>query len=1355
VKRLRAVVGFLALLALAGAPWATAAHAQPSDDWQVSRDPFDRRVVSKYKALLARNPHDDSALAKLLELYRRHRSIDLLVSEYEALLDKKPDDAAVLVVLGRLRRAHNDEPAALRHFEQAARLRSADAALWLDIALLYQNASRNPEATTALRTVLASGPSRALQMKALRALADLALAAGDIAEAKRHFEQYIALDRGNLQLRLELGDALLAANQHGDAISVFRESEKLLATDPPRRVEVIARLAAALEGSGDDDAAVHEYQRAMNLVPRGYYIEVELTARIIDIHRRRQRLPELALRYEKEWPAASRRHFEWNTLARLYEETGNQDRAVSAYQHAVAASPLELDTQRRLIALLESVGHTDAAMEQLEKVTRLAPGEARFQIELAERYFRRGTLARALEVLGRLEHRFPGDVSILSAAADLYTRWGKPELAIRVYERLTRLEPDDASHLSALGEYYFQKNEPARAVAIWKRIAEDKGAKGLTRLGDILAEHNLLDEALAQFKRAIALEPNDPEPYRSRARALEQKKAWNLAIADWESVLRLMPSAERARRREAQRQIVTLITRTGAREHEYRRQWLRDFSQASASPEAGYFLVEYFLRRPQAGEPRKTLERLHSLVPQDQDVIIDLVKALRSDRQYDEAVKLLLALATLAPSREREVYSQIAEIKTESRNDTEALQWAQKALAKTPNDAVAHAQLAERYVEMQRFDEAIAAYEKTVRLDLRNYPAHFALATLQIHRAQPERAVELYRAILRTATDEEIVARAGKEAIDLEELTGTLGELEKVLSPLSFVLAHKPIYRRLLIDLYLRYIPQLAQRQRSGAPEVADAASAELIRIRGHGLKPLLEALADDRDPQQQKVAVTVLGHLGNRAAAMPLVQLARQTSRPADSRPGLAPAQPAVSRETKIQALIAAGRLASPEIVGALLPLVREEDNELREAAVFALGRSASPAALAPLLQALGDRKDGVQALACLGLAASPDPRALDAATRVVADARRHDAVRAICAFAMAQHPRRASAAALIAATRDNSGETQRLAAWALGRLADPTAISAVLAAYLSRGGERSEMRWALARMTGGVDRSAPGVAPGLSEEYPLLAGRFDFVSKAKSLPGALAEVTMSEALFTQHAAVVADALRRALGEHRDVAARALEALDDAPDHLGLIGLLGDAHPGGSAPSVRQISLGIAPALLELIAAGDDKLRALALSVLSKVDPPRAIAPTEAGLGSDSSIVRRAALTAAVRLSRGPAPQLTAAVVALLAHPDWQVRRVATTTVGEMAGPAAVAALQRTAGDSSSYVREATAAALGQCRSQETTATLATLAADPVAQVRAAVARALETTPGAPAQALRRRLREDPVAEVRAAAGK
>src|SRR4051812_3923817 len=111
--------------ALAAMPM-TVAHAQPAGDWGVKRDPFNLTDIARYKAILRGNPHDAQALAKLLELYRRYRTIDLLKDEYQKQIDKA-EDVPALVVMGRLQRTTGDDARALELFERAVAKQDGDA----------------------------------------------------------------------------------------------------------------------------------------------------------------------------------------------------------------------------------------------------------------------------------------------------------------------------------------------------------------------------------------------------------------------------------------------------------------------------------------------------------------------------------------------------------------------------------------------------------------------------------------------------------------------------------------------------------------------------------------------------------------------------------------------------------------------------------------------------------------------------------------------------------------------------------------------------------------------------------------------------------------------------------------------------------------------------------------------------------------------------------------------------------------------------------------------------------------------------------------------------------------------------
>lgn len=1354
---------------LAGTP--APSHAQP-DDWGAGpRDPFDKSVVAKYKGILARNPHDADALAKLLGMYRRYRTLDLLKTEYEAQLKAKAGDGPTLIMLGRIARAAGDDATALTYFETAAAARTDDGPLALELGDLYKRAGRLPDARAAFDRGLQHSKDKAPKMKALRALADLALGASDIDGAKAYFEQYIALDPSNVQLRIELGDALTTAGKHDDAIAAYVDAEKKLGGDPARKIEVIARIGAAREGKGEDDLAIAEYKRAIKAAPKGYWIITELTQRIVDIYRRKQKLPDLIKEFEDTWPAASRGHFEWDTLARLYEETGSADGAIEAYKKAVAKAPWELDTQRRLIQMLETSGRDDEALTQYEAVVKAAPGEARFQIDLADRYWRRGKVDKAMAQIKRLESSFGHDAGVQTAIADMYMRWGKDDLALAAFERLVKMEPDEPSHLVTLGDQYFTRGDKAKAKTIWARLASKGTAGGYAELGQTLADHGETTEALAALVKAVTLEPGNPDHYKKRAALYETLRRFSDAVADWQKVIKLLVDkaaaagkpVDRSQRRDAQRRLVQVAVRDQRQEAQLRTVWIRDFSKTPPDIDAGLMLSTFYAKKNLPTERQAVLVKLRGLVPDDQDVLTDLVKTYRDQRKYDDAVALLLELIKLAPSREREVYSQIAEIKTEARQDAEAIEWSQKALAKSPSDPGAYERLAERYAEMQRTSDAIAAYEKVCQLDARNTKARFALAQLYEQTSQPLRAADLYRAILRTSTDDEAVARAGREGIDLEEATDTLGGLEQVVAPLSFVLSHKPIYRRILVDLYLRYVPRLVDRERRGDPTVRAAARAELTRIGAHGLKPLLEALHDEKDPEQQRVAVSVLGYLGNRGAAPALVKLATEDPLPdpamappttptigsGGARVGtgglmpLAPIgtlRPGLEWDLRVEALVAAGRLGEPATFAAVAPLATHDEVAMREAAVFALGQMRDKRALPYLTAALGDRRESVQVLGCLALADQSDAKAVTAMTAVVVDPQAHDLARAACAYGLGARKATGVAVgkALTTAVLDNRGESQRLAAWALGRIADKAALPALMTAYVARpSADRAELGWAIARVLGAVTDDG---ALALASSYPLRAGKFDATARVAELPGdvvasptvlALGATSAPDAM----AAAITAALHQALGGgDGDVALRVLEDLDRRADGLSLGGLSSAAPDAREQAMLAAIGAGIAPDVLGWCSSTDPRTQAAALAVLAKAaaDPtaPAIADVLAAAATSTATSVRTAALRAIGVVGRraGKLPaSLASALRAGLTAAAWQDRRTAAEAYGAIIGgpdhgSIDAADLIRAATDSSSFVREAVATALRPLSGDAAAAAaLATLARDPIAPVRVA----------------------------------
>ena len=193
------------------------ASAQPDDDWTVTRDPFDRQVIARYKAILDRDPGDTAALRKLVTLYKRYRTVALLVSEYEAGFAADPKRFSHALVLGHLALEQGNADQALSYYEKAALLRPDSPLVQLGLGELYSRAGQNDKARTAFEVALANTKSKPIKKDVLRKLASLALGASDIAGAKSFYEQYLAIDPKDVDIRIEFPGSLCPGEDNAEA----------------------------------------------------------------------------------------------------------------------------------------------------------------------------------------------------------------------------------------------------------------------------------------------------------------------------------------------------------------------------------------------------------------------------------------------------------------------------------------------------------------------------------------------------------------------------------------------------------------------------------------------------------------------------------------------------------------------------------------------------------------------------------------------------------------------------------------------------------------------------------------------------------------------------------------------------------------------------------------------------------------------------------------------------------------------------------------------------------------------------------------------------------------------------------
>jgi tetratricopeptide (TPR) repeat protein len=619
-------------------------------DWGPRRNPFDAATVSRYKALLARDPYDAGALRHLVGLYRRYRSVAKLEAEYRAQLADK-EEWATLVVLAQL-----PAPDALALWKRAVAVKPDDARAWIAIG----DAART-DAAAARDAYLRASKAAIVVRHKRTALTKLVAAARDAPTIDAAYAELIALSPKDGKLWLDRGNAQLAAKRFDAAKDSFATAEALFRTDPERRLTAITSQGIALEGAGRSDDAIAQYQRALAGVPRGYFLGQELVLRIVDVERKRARLDAAIAWLEQRWPERRRGYFEWALLGDVHAELHHDEPAVAAYRRAVAKAPTEIGTQRKLIALLDKTSPAEA-LAQHERAARLAPGDAQLQLDLAKRYHPTAP-GKALMTLAALARRLHNHAGVRSSIAELYEQWDELALAIGEYAAIAKLEPDEPGHAILLGEAYWRAGKAEEAVEAWKRLETIDTAEALFRHGEVLAMHDQWDDAALAYTKALVHDPTSANTLYGRARAYEALGRFDNAVADARRAVALAGSANLT---DGLRDRNLLVRVLGKGDHtalgDAVARWRFAFERGDIG--AGYLLAAHH-GRIRSHQHHEVLVGLYRHAPEDDALGFAVARSYMHRREFERAREEAQRIAKRKPARAKDVAELVDQIEEE------------------------------------------------------------------------------------------------------------------------------------------------------------------------------------------------------------------------------------------------------------------------------------------------------------------------------------------------------------------------------------------------------------------------------------------------------------------------------------------------------------------------------------------------------------------------------------------------------------------------------------------------------------------------------------------------------------------
>jgi len=1324
-------------LALVTALLVPVAAASPvRADWEVHRTDSTALVERAERALLER-PDDDELAKRLVKLAGKEGRARLRET-FRARAERASAEggraaygplsayAHILLALGDAKAASAAFDEVLRVAPQsvpalAGRARAlANAGDAAGALAAYDEALKSEHRAPARRRLIdaelailarsGDAPDKAAQEKTVALLRDLARAepdsdeiAGRLADALERAGQPVAaaevlegrLRPGHAAAKLEL--ALRAARL------------RLAGRNPKDAARAAGALAALLRDLPPGDAERRHAAWAVAFA----------------VARSRATLPELARELERA-PGP----VEWDVLGRVRDALGDIEGALAATRSALAAAPRDVEIGRRLIALHDQLGNENEGTVVLEELVRRLPDDSQLVVDLIERQTRHGHRAEAAAAFDKAIVHFGANRSALQQLATLASRSGEDRRALKTWQRLHKLDPGNEVVIIGLGESQFQAGLKAEARATWAALRERvrPPVHGHLRLAEVLLEHDLGADAVAEAKRAQALEPRNIEPHRLLAQIFEHTRKLNEAVAEWNTVLALadrkLPGNEQhaALRREARVRLLGLLARQGRTRMDAQIRQLREEARLHPDDlEVALFLAEAQQRIGDSNSAIATLKdvltRASSGTPNAamRDVAVEagfaLVQLLKRTGQLDEAVARLDDIARLAPGRAREAHLQIADIALTRHDVTRALSHA--TAAATAADPQTLARIGDLQARAGADDQAIATYRAAVAHDT-NPAATLALARLLVRRGDEQEAADALNGVVRASHDDDAITEAGRLALELADLRGRLPELEAELADAMAAGQDTPARRKLLAALLKRLVP----------PMYGDAAVDEARVALGRAvLRPLLEIITEADQPPDRAV-VDLIGMLGNGDAAPALVRLAiRDKEAPLVARTarvtGAAGAEieaellraarsisnAAATADVQLAALAALARLGDSRGRPAFVRFApANTDRRFRALAIWGLGRlSETPSPPPELLKALDDRQSDVVAAACLGLGRHPNGGSLQPLFALAADARRPTEMRRAAIIGLGHAAVRSGAIrgsaspVLIELLDSGDPDLAQAAAQALAWSRDPRALFPLLArALLPR-------RFAFADASIPLEALAAWHASAVPpDEARRITGTAIDVDTLLTLPVSPVPSDLSP-LWRAHTRELQELLADALARGGDARREALTALDGRPDAPALGALMPDPDVALGAETIaaaREVAHPLADKVALLLDDADAETRATSLRVLAKLADERVTPARIAAAAFDASVpLANAAAFAAARVTAtrpAQAPAIAAALAPVLSDESWR-RRIAAVDALAALGPAGATLLERTRADRHAVVRAAALEALSK----------------------------------------------------------
>ncbi|MHC1726841.1 MAG: tetratricopeptide repeat protein [Syntrophobacteraceae bacterium] len=426
----------------------------------------------------------------------------------------------------------------IAYLERALRENSSNILVRTQLAGLYFDSKRYPEAARLYKEIDESGKSRNISERLLLVYQlmnktdDALLVYLDLlklSEEQQTFKEFIAY----LKKRKSRDEAEKFLEKHQHEIPKSFQSSVLLA------------MAELSSDTKNWSRAASAYEKAI----RAGVKDTDVLYNLFVTYKRNDETDKAINALQKYLQRNPSDVESWLQLAELYEKKGNHAQAKATYDSILQKHPQNKEALTRLIAILEKSNDKAGLQAAYEKLAQMQPKNRTLQHNLAVLYYESKKYDKAINAFQTVASLDPKDLESRKYMLDIHRKLRNEKGELSVLQEMARLDAKNTTYVDALFKHYDDKKDYKGMLAYFRQASEHNPDSARLHTYQLHAAMKLGDKKAAakELEQLIKLNPKDKIYLRKAADLYEGTGDHAEALKKLDLLLKLDPKDKQAK----------------------------------------------------------------------------------------------------------------------------------------------------------------------------------------------------------------------------------------------------------------------------------------------------------------------------------------------------------------------------------------------------------------------------------------------------------------------------------------------------------------------------------------------------------------------------------------------------------------------------------------------------------------------------------------------------------------------------------------------------------------------------------------------------------------------------------------